>query len=257
MEAFAPLPVDLFADNTLLDDDPYFSLSQFDLELQQQAQAALQQESWQDFDKYLPIDNQLFDSNIKNDEAQPIFMNGAMDYTDPSLLYEPLVEITPPQQPFPQQPQQQQPQQQQPQPQQQQQQLQQQQLQQQQLQQQQLASEPIMRKESYSKEWTQQPNISIKQEYASPESLPYSPPQPIANLSSPQTNAQQPIQNVAALQTPSPTLDFDQTVSPKATNTTTPALDFTAMTSANQSTWTSPTTPFESQGNQKKKKKRH
>jgi hypothetical protein len=223
MEAFAPLPVDLFADNTLLDDDPYFSLSQFDLELQQQAQAALQQESWQDFDKYLPIDNQLFDSNVRNDEAQPIFMNGAIDYTDPSLLYEPIVEITPPQQPLPQQ--------------------------------QQLASEPIMRKESYSKEWTQQPNISIKQEYASPESLPYSPPQPIANLSSPQTNAQQPIQDVAALQTPSPTLDFDQTVSPKATNTTTPALDFTAMTSANQSTWTSPTTPFESQGNQKKKKK--
>ncbi|KAI8888858.1 hypothetical protein K501DRAFT_329497 [Backusella circina FSU 941] len=229
MEAFAPLPVDLFADNTLMDDDPYFSLSQFDLELQQQAQAALQQESWQDFDKYLPIDNQLFDSNIRNEQAQPIFMNGAIDYTDPSLLYEPLVEITPPQQP----------------------QSQQHPLQKQYQQQQQLSSEPIVRKQSYPKEWAQQPNVIIKQEYASPESLPYSPPQPIANLSSPQTNsAQQSVQqDVPALQTPSPTLDFDQTISPKVVNATaTPALDFTAMTSTSQSTWTSPTTPFESQG---------
>lgn len=79
METFAPL----FNEGAMFDEDPYFSLSQFDIEIQQQAQAALlPQEAWQDFDKYLPM-NQLF----QQEEAQPIFMNN--HYTE-TLLYEPL-----------------------------------------------------------------------------------------------------------------------------------------------------------------------
>ncbi|KAI8366001.1 uncharacterized protein BYT42DRAFT_618445 [Radiomyces spectabilis] len=39
------------------DDAAYFTLSQFDFELQQQAQAVLQQGIWQDFDRYLPMDD--------------------------------------------------------------------------------------------------------------------------------------------------------------------------------------------------------
>ncbi|KAG0172836.1 hypothetical protein DFQ28_009798 [Apophysomyces sp. BC1034] len=51
METFAPY-------NEENDSTSYFSLAQFDAELQQQAQFALQQEpeGWQDFDKLLPID---------------------------------------------------------------------------------------------------------------------------------------------------------------------------------------------------------
>lgn len=73
--------LDMFGDSN----DPFFSLSQFDLELQQQAQAAIQQQHsqdpqtqlqqqqqqqqrpvqnlWQDFDRYLPIDCQSFMMN--------------------------------------------------------------------------------------------------------------------------------------------------------------------------------------------------
>ncbi|KAI9263720.1 hypothetical protein BY458DRAFT_491172 [Sporodiniella umbellata] len=80
METFAPFPVDFITDNTLLnEDDPYFSLSQFDFELQQQAQAALQQESWQDFDKYL---------SLETDFNAP--MMDSASFNDPSLLYAPL-----------------------------------------------------------------------------------------------------------------------------------------------------------------------
>jgi hypothetical protein len=116
METFAPLPVDL---NNLLEEDPYFSLSQFDLELQQQAQAALLQENWQDFDKYLPIDNQL----LNNVQAQPIFMN------DTSLLY------------------------------------------------QQSQLSPIPSPTPVNETPALDNNKQVKQEYASPESLPHSPPQ--------------------------------------------------------------------------------
>ncbi|KAI8969262.1 hypothetical protein BDF20DRAFT_991056 [Mycotypha africana] len=80
MEAFAPLPINLFADSDQSngggsnrinnrDDEAaaYFSLSQFDFELQQQAQAALlQQNLWQDFDKYLPMDSQPFNPMSNN-----------------------------------------------------------------------------------------------------------------------------------------------------------------------------------------------
>ncbi|KAI8982689.1 helix-loop-helix DNA-binding domain-containing protein [Pilobolus umbonatus] len=69
MDTFAPL----FNEGAIFDEDPYFSLSQFDIELQQQAQAALlPQEAWHDFDKYLPA----------FEESQPIFMN---DY---AIVYE-------------------------------------------------------------------------------------------------------------------------------------------------------------------------
>ncbi|KAG1468815.1 hypothetical protein G6F56_003618 [Rhizopus delemar] len=80
METFTPFPVDFITDNTLLnEDDPYFSLSQFDFELQQQAQAALQQESWQDFDKYLSLET--------NFNAP---MMDSTSFNDPSLIYAPL-----------------------------------------------------------------------------------------------------------------------------------------------------------------------
>ncbi|KAL0079468.1 helix-loop-helix DNA-binding domain-containing transcription factor [Phycomyces blakesleeanus] len=65
MESFAPLPEDLFDDN-LRDDNnnAYLSLAQFDVGLQQQAQAALQQGAWQDFDNFLPVDyHPMFLSN--------------------------------------------------------------------------------------------------------------------------------------------------------------------------------------------------
>ncbi|RCI01011.1 hypothetical protein CU097_015208 [Rhizopus azygosporus] len=88
METFTPFPVDFLTENnTLNDDDPYFSLSQFDFELQQQAQAALQQDSWQDFDKYLSLDsNQLI--NQQQQQQQQLF-------NDPNLFYAPLNEIMP------------------------------------------------------------------------------------------------------------------------------------------------------------------
>ncbi|KAG2233875.1 hypothetical protein INT48_005216 [Thamnidium elegans] len=139
METFAPYPLDLFStDNTgaLNDEDTsnYFSLSQFDLELQQQAQAALQQDSWQDFDKYLPIDNQLFGGNsnlMRNEQAQPIFMSNTI-YNDPSLLYDPLTDLL-----------------------------------------------PITTQQQKSIFDNNNNNSTVKNEYASPESLPYSPPQNI------------------------------------------------------------------------------
>lgn len=99
MEAFAPLPIDLFADTSNYlqqDDDPYFSLSQFDLELQQQAQAAILQQdnntnNWQDFDKYLPIDTKQHHDFA---QAQPIFMNNSQPifntFNNNTLFYEPI-----------------------------------------------------------------------------------------------------------------------------------------------------------------------
>ncbi|KAI8096973.1 uncharacterized protein BX664DRAFT_356267 [Halteromyces radiatus] len=73
---YIPTPnLDIFTD------DPFFSLSEFDLELQQQAQAAIQQptqELWQDFDRYLPVDCQPFINNqsintpINNTIQQPL-----------------------------------------------------------------------------------------------------------------------------------------------------------------------------------------
>ena len=90
METFASFPVDFLTENnTLNDDDPYFSLSQFDFELQQQAQAALQQDSWQDFDKYLSLDsNQLINQQQQQQQQQQLF-------NDPNLFYAPLNEIIP------------------------------------------------------------------------------------------------------------------------------------------------------------------
>ncbi|RCI05298.1 hypothetical protein CU098_010773 [Rhizopus stolonifer] len=197
MEAFAPIPVDLFADsNAILDEDQsnYFSLSQFDLELQQQAQAALlQQDSWQDFDKYLPMDNQLFNTNnLRNQEAQPIFMNNTNSNfnSDPTLLYEPLADLLPQQQ-----------------------------------------FKPIF--DANATNLDNNNNVNIKQEYASPESLPYSPPQsmqPNPSLS-PATNQQQ--NDVPLFQ---PTTERKSPKSAPVVTTTTPALDFT--------NWNSP--PFDS-----------
>ncbi|KAK4520426.1 uncharacterized protein ATC70_008561 [Mucor velutinosus] len=222
MEAFAPLPVDLFADtNNILDDDPstYFSLSQFDLELQQQAQAALlQQDSWQDFDKYLPIDNQLFlnSSTARNEQAQPIFNQSAVSNAnnhqlqDPSLFYEPLTGILPPQSTKP----------------------------------------PAY---DNSQQWDN--SVNIKLEYASPESLPYSPPS--SNLPSQQISVATSTANASATATtaaaaatatttdmpvfqnqatPSSTASpmTDNKESPKSSTLTTPAIDFMS--------WSSPST---------------
>ncbi|KAI8373372.1 hypothetical protein EDC96DRAFT_499115 [Choanephora cucurbitarum] len=163
MEAFAPLSLDLFAEaNGGLDEDQsnFFSLSQFDMELQQQAQAALQQESWQDFDKYLAVDNQLFNAatnTARNQEAQPIFVNNdtmpGNNFNDQStMLYEPLANLLPPSQG-----------------------------------QSKALFDPNWNNNSNS----ENNNMNFKNEYASPESLPYSPPhnpQPNPSLSS--TNGQ-------------------------------------------------------------------
>lgn len=225
MEAFAPLPVDLFADpNALLDDDPstYFSLSQFDLELQQQAQAALfQQDSWQDFDKYLPLDNQLFNNTatLRNDQqAQPIFMNNNNNNynTNPSLLYEPLSDLLPYQQQV----------------------------------------KPVFDINSTAPNWDNNDGINIKQEYASPESMPYSPPQNTqANLpSSPQQTASQKqdmplFQQQSNSNTASPTTETKS--SPTTSILTTPGIDFTNWNSPSLGT----TNPPDSVSQQGKKKK--
>ncbi|KAG1119409.1 hypothetical protein G6F42_012982 [Rhizopus arrhizus] len=225
MEAFAPLPADLFADpNNILDDDPstYFSLSQFDLELQQQAQAALlQQDSWQDFDKYLPIDNQLFLNNniARNEQAQPIFNQNtaanANNYhqQDPSLFYEPLAGLLPPP-----------------------------------------STQPTSKPPAYdnSQQWDN--SVNIKQEYASPESLPYSPPS--SNLPTQQssvattaaatsTATDMPVfqtQTTTPSSTTSPMTDNKE--SPKNSNLTTPAIDFMS--------WTSPSINTSSDSSQAK-----
>jgi hypothetical protein len=232
MEAFAPLPVELFSTDTngLNEEDPstYFSLSQFDLELQQQAHAALlQQESWQDFDKYLPMDNQLFNNNsITNEQAQPMFNmnNSAFNSNSNTLLYElnDLLSST----------------------------------QQQQQQQNQRQQKPIfdtstnITAATSVSNWNN--NITIKNEFASPESLPYSPPQNMqSNLSlSPSPNQQQqqqqhqpemPLFQSTTASTSSPSITTACTTnttspiteikaSPKnvntATTTSTPSLDF-------------------------------
>ncbi|GAN06243.1 hypothetical protein MAM1_0116d05723 [Mucor ambiguus] len=224
MEAFAPLPVDLFADpNNILDDDPstYFSLSQFDLELQQQAQAALlQQDSWQDFDKYLPIDNQLFlnNSTARNEQAQPIFtqsnVSNANSYQqqDSSLFYEPLAGILP------------------------------------------QSTQPTTKPPAYdnSQQWDN--SVNIKQEYASPESLPYSPPS--SNLPPQQSSIATSTVNATTAATASiatTTTDMpvfqnqatpssntspmtDNKESPKNSNLTTPAIDFMSWSSPSTST---------------------
>jgi hypothetical protein len=191
MEVFAPLPVDIFADSSaILDEDSsnYFSLSQFDLELQQQAQAALlQQDSWQDFDKYLPLDNQLFNNTVtlRNDQqAQPIFMNNNNNYnTDPSLLYEPLSDLLP----FQQQ------------------------------------AKPLFDVNSTAPNYNND-NVNIKQEYASPESMPYSPPQNNQS-NSPSSPQQMPLfQQQSDSNTASPSSETKS--SPKISNLATPALDF-------------------------------
>lgn len=198
MEAFAPLPIDLFADsNTLLEDDPntYFSLSQFDLELQQQAQAALlQQESWQDFDKYLPLE-------FNDTQAQPIFTNNATQQQQPifnfndasTILYEPLSDLIPQQQHHQHQQPQPSPQHQQPQPQ---------------------HTSPL--ESLQSQEDVIFDNMSkdtIKQEYASPESMPYSPPQNLqSNMSADNTENTK----ITSKQTTSP-IDFMNWNSPLST----------------------------------------
>ncbi|KAI9354929.1 hypothetical protein BD770DRAFT_346894 [Pilaira anomala] len=186
MEAFAPYPVDLFStDNSGVlneEENPnYFSLSQFDLELQQQAQQALQQDAWQDFDRYLPIDNQLFGSNLlRNEQAQPIFT-----YNDPSLLYEPLADLLP-------------------------------------LQQQQQQKNLL---------FDQSNTTIIKNEYASPESLPYSSPQQqqMQSLEQQNTPLFQPTTPPSQQQQLPQLQESDQLDSPKSTQSTTnPAsLDFT------------------------------
>ncbi|CAO3615542.1 unnamed protein product [Mucor fragilis] len=214
MEAFAPLPVDLFADpNNILDDDPstYFSLSQFDLELQQQAQAALlQQDSWQDFDKYLPIDNQLFlnNSTTRNEQAQPIFNQSAVSNAstyqqqDASLFYEPLAGILPPQ-----------------------------------------SAQPTTKPPAYDNSQQWDSSVNVKQEYASPESLPYSPPSSnmppqqssiAATATASTTTAAATDMPVFQNQTtPSSTTTpmTDNKESPKSSNLTTPAIDFMSWSS--------------------------
>lgn len=214
MEAFAPLPVDLFADpNNILDDDPstYFSLSQFDLELQQQAQAALlQQDSWQDFDKYLPIDNQLFlnNSTARNEQAQPIFNQSAVSNAstyqqqDASLFYEPLAGILPPQ-----------------------------------------SAQPTTKPPAYDNSQQWDSSVNVKQEYASPESLPYSPPSSnmppqqssiAATATASTTTAAATDMPVFQNQTtPSSTTTpmTDNKESPKSSNLTTPAIDFMSWSS--------------------------
>ncbi|CEP14595.1 hypothetical protein [Parasitella parasitica] len=232
MEAFAPLPVDLFADpDNLLEDDPsnYFSLSQFDLELQQQAQAALlQQDSWQDFDKYLPMDNQSFLNNAtRNPQAEPIFSQNtfinpnSFQQQDPSLLYEPLSGLLPPQS----------------------------------------TQIPSTKPPAYdsAQQWDIN-NSGIKQEYASPESLPYSPP---PNQQQQQLQQQQPqpqpepqrqvTVTTAASSTALHTTATDMPVfqsqnvspmtenkdSPKKANLTAPAIDFMS--------WSSPSSNDSSQ----------
>jgi hypothetical protein len=160
METFASFPVDFLADNNnntaLNEEDPYFSLSQFDFELQQQAQAALQQqESWQDFDKYLSLDTDNSNQLLMN---QPMLMNNT--FNDPSLLYAPLNEIIPTQQ-------------------------------------------------NYLKKSTMDNHV-VKQEYETPESLPYSPPAVQQdNLPNDDPNAASTTSNQ----------------SPKLTNTTTPSMN--------------------------------
>lgn len=79
--------------------ESYQSLSQFDEELQQQAQLALEQEmeAWKDFENYLPpvdyrqynqpiINNQLMDINTNNNNmmnlAQPNLYNNQWDETN-------------------------------------------------------------------------------------------------------------------------------------------------------------------------------
>lgn len=212
MEAFAPLPVDLFADSSnMLDDDPsnYFSLSQFDLELQQQAQAALlQQDSWQDFDKYLPIDNQLFLNNTtRNEQAEPIFNQSnaisSFNQQDPSLLYEPLAGLLPPQS----------------------------------------NQNPTTKPPAYDniQQWDNNNgnSINIKQEYSSPESLPYSPPssnqQQNMATSSTTTSTDMPVfQNQNSSSTTSPMTENKE--SPKNSTLTTPAIDFMNWSSPSTST---------------------
>ncbi|KAG0171615.1 hypothetical protein DFQ28_000682 [Apophysomyces sp. BC1034] len=92
------------------EDDPYFSLSQFDLELQQQAQVSLQQGAainhWQDFDKYLPIDCNPFllqPSNVQHVTPphsnnitltpQSIFMDNQLFPPQSNLNYDQLANL--------------------------------------------------------------------------------------------------------------------------------------------------------------------
>lgn len=235
MDAFGPLPVDLFATDSsgLIEEDPYFSLSQFDLELQQQAQAALlQQESWQDFDKYLPMDNQLFNSNnIRNEEAQPIFNMNTSTFnnvnSNNNLLYEPLSDLLP-LQPQPQ-----------PQP-------------QQQTQQQQQEKTLFDNNMSNSNWNNNNTNVNIKNEYASPESLPYSPPQNMqSNL--PLSPPEQQQQQQGNTNTPTtPITATTATSSPKtieiksSPENSTPSLDFMNWNTTSSSS-AATNTPFDSQ----------
>ena len=195
MEAFAPLPVDLFSnDGGLNEEDPstYFSLSQFDMELQQQAQAALlEQDSWQDFDKYLPIDNQIFSNNT---QAQPIFMGNTMNSTfntDATLLYEPLSDLLPQQQ------------------------------QQQQQQQQKNFFDNMNNPTIVSSSVGSNTMPNVKNEYASPESLPYSPPQNIQStlsLSPPKPDEQPVLFQTSPL--------TEKKLSPNPSNSVTTSIDF-------------------------------
>lgn len=183
METFTPFPVDFLTENnTLNDDDPYFSLSQFDFELQQQAQAALQQDSWQDFDKYLSLDsNQLI--NQQQQQQQQLF-------NDPNLFYAPLNEIMPMDQ-----------------------------------------KAAIDQPNPLNDDWKE----NIKQEYNTPESLPFSPLQQDENTTSSTDPTNQ-----------SPKLTTDSTTPSTATTTATstiapPNIDFMG--------WNSNGSSLEPQGN--------
>ncbi|KAI9016433.1 hypothetical protein CLU79DRAFT_847614 [Phycomyces nitens] len=85
MESFAALPEDLFDDdnnNNNNNNNAYLSLAQFDIGLQQQAQATFQ--DWQSFDNYLPIDCQsIFLSN------QPITPPTTHIPYDSGFIYDP------------------------------------------------------------------------------------------------------------------------------------------------------------------------
>ncbi|CAO3657556.1 unnamed protein product [Mucor hiemalis] len=176
------------------------------MELQQQAQAALlEQDSWQDFDKYLPMDTQLFSNN---NQAQPIFMNNnttAAPFNDTTtLLYEPLSDLMP--------------------------------VQQQQQQQQQQKVFDV--NPSTNNNWNNNNNnVIIKNEYASPESLPYSSPQNLS-LSPNPPHAQQPELNPPPTTSP----QTEKKVSPKNPTMTPPSLDFLNWNNINT---------FDSQGSNK------
>ncbi|KAF7729892.1 hypothetical protein EC973_003626 [Apophysomyces ossiformis] len=96
MESFAPY-------NDENEPMSFFSFAQFDAELQQQAQLAIQQEAeeWQDFDKLLPIDcsslsySKLTTPSHAISPEQSLLLDGRYDrtYLNPNSFTEPLLNV--------------------------------------------------------------------------------------------------------------------------------------------------------------------